>query len=198
LLVSSVPSIRSRATPSTSRRASNFNQRSYRFKNGNFDLSMSANGTKRTFSRSRREVWFRPKSRLPNRRVECPLMTQSRRPTECPEIGIQFNCECEGAHHGSGVSYQIATLLSGGIYILSPGLTSNAEYHASTFGTMPSTRNCRGVWGLLTNRCLSSSSRNFPSRTARMRGRSAAHPYIRQSPEPARPAGEVIGIECDR
>jgi cysteine-rich secretory family protein len=39
--------------------------------------SMSATGTKRTFSRSRREVWFRPTSGHAYQRMECPLMTQS-------------------------------------------------------------------------------------------------------------------------
>src|SRR3974390_857630 len=62
----------------------------------------------------------------------------------------------------AGASYQIATLLSGERYSLSPGLTSNARYHASVFGTTPSTRNRRGEWTSLTNWSLNASSRGFP------------------------------------
>ena len=36
-------------------------------------------GTERTFSRSRREIGSSRKADMPNQRVECPLMTQSRR-----------------------------------------------------------------------------------------------------------------------
>src|SRR5678815_3655402 len=67
-----------------------------------------------------------------------------------------------GCQHGSGVGYQIATLLSEERYSLSAGLRSNARYHASIFGTTPSTRNRRGEWTSLTNWSLNASSRGFP------------------------------------